>query len=72
MWYVWLIDHEKKKFRVIGPTPDDIFWTNRTAEIQKEGRNVNCFTTDSKVNLEQEKSAYAVQQGYEIDQRLDF
>lgn len=53
-------DHDKKTFNVSGIVSDDLAVTDRTHELQNEGRCVNIETTNSVPDREKVPSVVAV------------
>lgn len=47
-FFIVIIDEDKKTFTVKGLMSDDTSETNKTAEEQKKGRNVRCYSTGDK------------------------
>lgn len=46
-FFVVVIDHDNKVYTVNGPTSTDTFYVNKVNKLQKEGRSVNCFTSNA-------------------------
>lgn len=45
--FLLLVDHDTRRFNVIGPVADDSDWNARVVEAQRAGRRVNCSTSES-------------------------
>ncbi len=63
-FFLILVDHDKRVFNVVGPISDDTDWTHRIDELQKVGRNVNCFSSSDNKSIDDIIDSYSEQTGY--------
>ena len=55
--YLFIVDHENKRFSVEGPMNDAFLLQERVHIEQKKGRNVECFSINASSSAEVEASA---------------
>jgi len=66
LFYLVIVDEDKKKFNIVGMY-DDTMINQEIVELQNQGRNVRCFTSNiNEQNLFIKAKAYENQMGYEF------
>jgi hypothetical protein len=63
-FFVLIVDEDGRHFDLLGPTNDDTYHTNKTAELQQQGRHVKCSTRRADTAVEHLIDTYARQTGY--------
>jgi hypothetical protein len=62
-FYLFVVDHDQKRFGIEGPMLDDRPWIDRVVELQGSGRDIRCFTAPDG-SVEMSAKRYAEQMGY--------
>lgn len=66
MFYLVIVDDDKKKFNIVGMY-DDTKLNEEIVKLQKQGRNVRCYSGDiNERNLFVKASEYEDQMGYKF------
>jgi|WetSurMetagenome_2_1015567.scaffolds.fasta_scaffold1886663_2 hypothetical protein len=63
-FWIIIVDHDNKTFNVRGPSYDDTYETNRTVDLQNDGRHINCISCPDNQTKEAVISKYRQQIGY--------
>ena len=70
IFYIYLVDKDKKIFNLLDPTNDDTAWTKKIAEISSSGKNVMCFTDPADKSKYEKIKEYSDQTGYTYTKTL--
>jgi hypothetical protein len=70
-FYLFIVDHDNKTFTKVGPMSDDTNWNDRVVDMQKKGKNINCFSVDTK-NIDSSIRDYEIQMDYKYSPNLNF
>ena len=60
----FIVDDEKRVFNIVGPITDDTNWVKRIVELQKRGRRIRGFTSQSTESIDSLADSYSKQTGY--------
>jgi hypothetical protein len=70
MFFLVLVDEDRKLFNIVGPMTDDTAWGRKIVELQESGKNVRCFALAADRSVDEIVALYSRQTGYKYTKTL--